>query len=251
MFPNLSRLGRRISAGRLGNTARSAVRTFGPEIQRVRGAATNAQTGATSVGSAVSSLGEFMGRRRWLMGAGVGVAAVSGFGSGFSSQQPDMAGDFYEMTTGNRDIDEEVFGTEMGPLGLVAPLPRLPRVPTVPATFIGGGVGTVAGGLGGFALGSAVLRARGRGRIAATLAGAAVGGMGAMAGGAVGAGAGLAGSLNEQERRLVFNPTMISRSITDQRTKNTAARNAARYGNPMPNVDGSMVFGQYNFRGGN
>lgn len=53
------------------------------------------------------------------LGGAVATSAAVGFARGVTSQ--DISGGIYEMATGDPEIDQYVFGTDMGITGLMAP----------------------------------------------------------------------------------------------------------------------------------
>lgn len=74
----------------------------------------------------IGRLGKSVGRHRGaLVGGAVAAGAATGFVKGLSSQ--DMSSGIYEMATGQQDIDNYVFGTDMGVRELVFPAPGLGR----------------------------------------------------------------------------------------------------------------------------
>ena len=64
-------------------------------------------------------------RRGALIGAATVAAGVQGFSSGVNSRMGDVSSAVYEMTTGDPNIDEYVFGTDVGIRELMLPLPDI------------------------------------------------------------------------------------------------------------------------------
>ncbi len=118
--------------------------------------------------------------RKYAVGAAVTGAAMSGFSSGVSQSGGDLSGGIYELATGDPNIDQYVFGTDVGLRELMLPI----------------------------------------------------------------TGPNLMGNQVDElwNKKRFINPTMIGRMGSAERS--------GYYENKMPAVNGSLVFGQYNSRGG-
>ena len=72
----------------------------------------------------ISRIGTSLGRRA-AVGAGLAAVGVLGAAKGFREESGDLNDAFYEVTTGNPNIDEDVFGMPMSPGSLLLPTPRM------------------------------------------------------------------------------------------------------------------------------
>lgn len=169
------------------------------------------------------------------LGTGIAISAGMGFAKGFNSSGVNEA--FYEMTTGNPNIDKDVLGTKLSPMEAMLPVPgigRVARATMKPSPVIG----AVGGGTLGGALGGAVGKVAGHG-----IVGAAIGaGLGAVVGGAAVPLAPAAGAGFVNSKMLGYHFGGARKPFVE--SGNSYSPNA------FPAVDGSIVFGMNNARFG-
>lgn len=79
----------------------------------------------TRMGRSIASSAAGMPRRA-MIGAGLAGVGVLGAARGFNQTSGDLNDALYEITTGNPNIDEEVFGMPMSARELLLPFPNFP-----------------------------------------------------------------------------------------------------------------------------
>ena len=180
--------------------------------------------------------------RKAAVGLALGAVGIHGFGQGVSSRG--LGDDFYDLTLGDPQADQTIFGTNINPINLLFPI-------TKPSLMIaaGGGIGSNSG------WGNAPQRALGTGVGAGVGAGLGYGvgrlfrrgGVGgAIAGGIVGATMGFGASSPTGTKLLAARQA----GLLNSRMVGDYARGYDYYNNRMPQVDGSTVLGMYNSRFG-
>ena len=106
------------------------IRNFGKKVQGLgRSISQSDGVMGDAIDKAYASRTGRMVRSKPFIGAMIGGAAVKGFSDGLNS--PELSSGVYEALTGVPDLDQYVFGTDMGLAGALTPFPGQRRIQQV------------------------------------------------------------------------------------------------------------------------